>query len=321
MRVYVTGGSGFIGQHLLRALADAGHSARAMARSDRSAETVSALGAEPSRCDLETVSAADLEECDAVVHAAAYVEPYGPRERFEAINIGGTQRMLDAAREAGCGRFVHVGTEAVLFCGPPLEDVDETHPYPTEHRFLYSETKAEAERRVLAANAEGFATLSIRPRFVWGPGDTTVLPQILEAANAGAWLWMAKGRSRTSTTHVTNLIDALLIAIERGPGGEAYFVADAGTRTMREFVEALAATRGVTLRDVSVPGWVGRGLASGVERVWHLLRRTKQPPITRLGAAMMSTTVTVRTDKARRLLGWEPSVSVEQGMAELAAAL
>ena len=319
MKVYVTGGSGFIGQHLLRALAERGHEARAMARSDRSAALVRELGAEPSRCDLETVEASDLEGCDAVVHAAAFVEPYGPRERFETLNIGGTQRMLDAARGAGCARFVHVGTEAVLFCGPALEDVDESHPYPTEHRFLYAETKAEAERRVLSANADGFATLSIRPRFVWGPGDTTVLPQILEAANAGVWLWMAKGRSRTSTTHVANLVEALLIAIERGPGGEAYFVADEGTRTMREFVEALAATRGVRLRDVSVPGWVGRGLAATVEGLWHLMRRDKQPPITRLGAAMMSTTVTVRTDKARRLLGWEPTVTVDEGMAELTA--
>jgi nucleoside-diphosphate-sugar epimerase len=320
MRVYVTGGSGFIGQHLLRALAARGDEVRAMARSDRSAALVRELGAEPSRCDLETVVAEDLTGCDAVVHAAAYVEPYGPRERFETLNVGGTQRVLDAAGEAGCARFIHVGTEAVLFCGPPLEDVDETHPYPAEHRFLYSETKAEAERRVLAANAEGFATLSIRPRFVWGPGDSTVLPQILEAAEAGAWLWMAKGRARTSTTHVTNLIDALLAALERGPGGEAYFVADPGTRTMREFVEALAATRGVSLRDVSVPGWLGRGLAATVEGLWSLLGRENQPPITRLGAAMMSTTVTVRTDKARRLLGWEPRVSVAEGMAELTAA-
>jgi len=319
MKVYVTGGSGFVGQHLLRALAADGCGARAMARSDASAATVRALGAEPSRCDLETVDGTHLEGCDAVVHAAAFVEPYGPRERFETLNVGGTQRMLDAAKDAGCARFVHVGTEAVLFSGPPLVNVDETHPYPSEHRFLYSETKAEAEQRVLAANAEGFATLSIRPRFVWGPGDTTVLPQILEAANAGAWLWMAKGRSRTSTTHVANLVDALLAALERGPGGEAYFVADEGTRTMREFVEALAATRGVQLRNVSVPGFVGRGLAATVERLWDLLGREKQPPITRLGAAMMSTTVTVRTDKARRLLGWEPTVSVEAGMAELTA--
>lgn len=319
MKVYVTGGSGFIGRHLLRALAEAGHPVRAMARSDRSATVVESLGAEVSRSDLESVTAADLEGCDAVVHAAAYVEPYGPRERFETLNVEGTERMLRAAKGAGCRRFVHVGTEAVLFHGPPLQDVDESHPYPAEHRFLYAETKAAAERRVLAANAEGFATLSIRPRFVWGPGDTTVLPQILEAANAGAWLWMGKGRARTSTCHVTNLVQALLLALERGPGGEAYFVADEGTRTMREFVEALAATRGVTLRDVSVPGWLGRGLAAVVERSWSLLGREKQPPITRLGAAMMSTTVTVRTDKARRLLGWEPTVSVAQGMAELTA--
>ena len=317
MRVYVTGGSGFIGQHLLRALAARGDEVRAMARSDASARAVAELGAEPSRCDLETVGARELHGCDAVIHAAAYVEPYGPRERFEAINIGGTQRMLDGARGAGVPRFVHVGTEAVLFDGSPLENVDETHPYPTQHRFLYAETKAESERRVLRASAPGFTALCIRPRFVWGPGDTTVLPQILEAARAGAYLWMEHGRARTSTTHVANLVDALLIALERGEGGQAYFVADEGTRTMREFVEALAATRGVTLPDRNVPGWLGRGFAATVEGLWRLMRRESTPPITKMGAAVMSTTVTVDTTKARRELGWTPKVSVAEGLAQL----
>ncbi len=320
MEIYVTGGSGFIGQHLVGALLEAGHRVRAMARSDRSAARVEALGATASRADLETVGEGDLQGMDAVIHCAAYVQPYGPRERFEALNVGGTQRMLDAARAAGVRRFVHVSTEAVLFHGPPLVDVDETHPYPAEHRFLYSETKAEAERRVLAADGPAMTTLAIRPRFVWGPGDATVLPQIVQAAEAGAWLWMEHGEAQTSTTHVANLMDALLLALDHGRGGQAYFIADEGVRTMRAFVEALAATRGIRLPNRNVPGWVGRGLAGLVEGVWRATRRRSQPPINRLGAAMMSTTVTVNTAKAREELGWQPRLTVEQGMAELAAA-
>ncbi|MAQ15355.1 MAG: 3-beta hydroxysteroid dehydrogenase [Sandaracinus sp.] len=317
MRVHVTGGSGFVGSHLLPALVQAGHEVHAMARSDRSAAKVAATGATPARCDLESVTAADLQDIDAVIHLAAYVDPYGPRERYEALNVRGTERMLAAARDAGVRRFVHVSTEAVLFHGPPLVDVDETHPYPTEHRFLYSETKAAAERAVLAASTDGFTALAIRPRFVWGPGDTTVLAQIVQAAESGAWLWMEHGAARTSTTHVANLVDALQVALVRGEGGEVYFVADEGTRTMREFVEALAATRGIVLPKRSVPGWLGRGFAAAVEGAWRLARRRDQPPISRMGAAMMSTTITVNTAKARRELGWTPPFTVAEGLAQL----
>src|SRR5687768_12680329 len=144
MVVFVTGGSGFVGGHAIRDLVAAGHTVRALARSERSADAVSRLGAEPVRRDLTEVGAADLAGVDAVVHAAAFVEEYGTREQFWSINVDGTQRLLDAARDADVKRFVHIGTEAALFDGHDLVDIDETHPYPERQKFLYSETKAEA---------------------------------------------------------------------------------------------------------------------------------------------------------------------------------
>ena len=117
-----------------------------------------------------------LVGAEVVVHAAAFVEEWGTREQFWQGNVEGTTRMLAAAKAGGVRRFLHVGTEAALFDGHDLRDVDESAPYPARQRYLYSETKAEAERRVLAANAAGFETLSVRPRLVWGPRDTSVLP-------------------------------------------------------------------------------------------------------------------------------------------------
>src|SRR5690606_25217020 len=125
---------------------------------------------------------------------------------------------------------------------------------------LYSETKAEAERLVLAANAADFTTISLRPRFVWGPRDQTVLPTILRMAQDGRFTWIDGGRSRTSTTHVANLVHGVKLALERGQGGQAYFLADDGERTIREFLSRLAATRGVTLPARSIPGKVARAI-------------------------------------------------------------
>lgn len=316
MRVFVTGASGFVGGHVAETLA-ARHAVRAMARSDRSAEAVRALGAEPVRCDLATVRAEHLAGCDAVVHCAAFVEEWGTRAQFWEGNVEGTTRLLQAAREAGVARFVFIGTEAALFDGHDLVDVDESRPYPAAQRFLYAETKAEAERRVLAASAEGFATLSIRPRLVWGPRDATILPAIVKAAREGRFAWIDGGARRTSTTHVANLVAAVELALTRGTPGRAYFVADDGTRTLRAFLTALAATAGVTLPSRSVPAWLARAMAWGVEGVWRALGRTDAPPMTRFSAAMLSAEVTVRTDRARAELGYAPVVSVEEGLRAL----
>ncbi|WP_437769240.1 NAD-dependent epimerase/dehydratase family protein [Sorangium sp. So ce281] len=201
MKVFVTGGSGFIGGHLIEGLVRAGHEVSALARSPRSADVVRRHGAAPVAADLGTLKGEDLAGAEAAVHCAAYVEEWGTRAQFWEGNVEGTARALDAARAAGVRRFVHVGTEAALFDGHDLVDIDEAHPYPGRQRFLYSETKAEAERRVLAANEPGgMTTVSIRPRLVWGPRDATVLPVVLRMAREGSFAWLDGGGARTSTT-------------------------------------------------------------------------------------------------------------------------
>lgn len=318
MKVFVTGGSGFVGGHVIEALVAEGHEVVAMARSEKSAGVVRGFGATAVLADLDDVGAAHLAGCDAVVHCAAFVEEWGTREQFERGNVAGTTAVLAAARAAGAKRFVHIGTEAALFDGHDLVNVDERAPYPARQRFLYSETKAEAERRVLAANADGFTTLSLRPRFVWGPRDTSVLPTVLRMAREGAWAWLDGGRKQTSTTHVHNLARAVVSALAKGRGGEAYFIADAGTRTLHSFLSAMALTQGVELPKRSLPGSVARPLARLIEGTWRLFGIRRAPPMTAFAIAMMSREVTVDTSKARRELGYVPVVDVDAGLATMA---
>jgi nucleoside-diphosphate-sugar epimerase len=316
MRIFVTGASGFVGGHVARTLA-ARHEVLAMARSEEAQAQVRALGATPVRCALGQVEREHVEGVDAVVHCAARAEDWGTREQFWTANVDGTRQLLKVARAAGVRRFIHIGTEAALFDGHALEGIDETQPYPARHRFHYSESKAEAERLVLAADAPDFTTISIRPRLVWGPGDRSVLPTLLDTVERGAFAWIDGGRARSSTTHVDNLVHAVELALGRGRGGQAYFVADDGERTLREFLTRLVATRGVALPERSVPGAVLRPLARLVDATWSLVRPGRRPPITGFAASMMSRTVTVRTDKARRELGYAPRVTVEDGLAAM----
>jgi nucleoside-diphosphate-sugar epimerase len=316
MQIFITGASGFIGGAIAKALYTT-HHVRAMSRSERSDELLRALGATPVRSELGEVKPEHLAGCEVVVHCAAFVKQWGTREQFWRTNVDGTAQLLQVARQAGVARFIHVGTEAALFHGQHMREMDETYPYPTSTPFLYPETKAAAEKLVLAANAPGFETISLRPRFVWGPGDQTILPVVKKMVSAGMFMWIDQGRVRTSTTHIDNFVHAVRLALSHGRGGQAYFITDDSTTTVREFLTALLKTQGLTPPRTSIPGPLARALAAFLESVWHLLRLKTEPPLTRFAAAMASSECTIRIDKARAELDYAPIITREQGLAQL----
>ncbi len=317
MRIFITGASGFIGGAIAQAMAS-GHEVLAMSRSDKSDLQVRALGAEPVRCDLTTLEPGGIPDCDAVVHCAAFVEAWGTREMTWQINVEGTQRTLNAARSAGARRFLHMSTEAVLWNGQNLVDVSEDHPYPKSTPYLYSETKAEAERLVLAANQDGgMETVALRPRFVWGPGDQTLAPEITAMVEKGAFMWIDGGRARTSTTHIDNLVHGAKLVLERGRGGEAYFVTDGEVRSFREFLPELMSAYGVELGERSMPSAIARPVATLIEGIWRTLRLSSTPPITRHAIDLMCCDCILKTDKIENELGYRPVVSVVEGLRQL----
>lgn len=317
--VFVTGGSGFIGGRLIERLTGDGHSVRALARSSVAAERVRARGAEPVEGDLADPATmrAGAEGCELAFHAAAMLGDWGDREEFERGNVEGTRNALSACSQAGVRRFVHVGTEAALMAGEPLVQVDERAPLRPDSPVLYSSTKARAEQAVLAANRAGFETVVVRPRFVWGRGDTTLLPVISEMVRSGRFAWIGGGRHRTSTTHVDNTVHGLLLAAERGRGGEAYFVTDGEPVVFREFLGELLATQGLEPPARSVPVPVASALARAAEAAWRVLPLSGAPPLTRFACWVSSQECTIRIDKAREQLGYEPVRTVAEGLREL----
>lgn len=319
---FVTGGSGFIGGRLVRRLVAGGAKVRALARSDRSAAAVSELGAEPVRGDLEDADAmaAGTEGCETAFHLAAHLGQWGDREEFVRANVTGTGNALGACRRAGVRRFVHCGTEAALLAGEPLVDVDETAPLRPDSKALYSATKAMAEQAVRDAAGDGFETVVLRPRLVWGAGDTTLMPEIVAAVEAGRFAWIGGGGHRTSTTQVENVVEGLLLAAAKGRSGEAYFVTDGEPVVFREFVSELLRASGVEPPERSIPAPVAASVAAAAEGAWRLLPLPGEPPLTRLAVWLSSEECTIDISKARVELGYQPVVTREEGLAELRAA-
>lgn len=316
MQIFITGASGFIGGAIAKALAPT-HAVSAMSRSEQSDRTLHDMGATPVRSELGAVKPEHVAGCQVVIHCAAFARQWGTREQFWQANVEGTAQLLQVARQAGVKRFIHMGTEAALFYGQAMHNIDETYPYPTHTPFLYAESKGAAEKVVLAANAPGFETLSLRPRLVWGPDDQTILPVVKKMVTSGQFMWIDQGLARTSTTHVTNVVHAVTLALSRGHGGQAYFITDDTATTFRDFLTALLQTQGLTPPNRSVPGRVARPIAMLTEGIWRRLRLKGEPPLTRLAVALMSSECTICIDKARRELNYQPVITREQGLIEL----
>ena len=321
-KVFVTGGSGFVGGALIERLAADGHQVVGLARSDEAVAAIEALGATAVRGDLDSVDAmaAGMEGATLVVHCAAMASASGKLADFERANVQGTTNVLEAARRAGVSRFVHVGTEAATMVGDPLLNIDETHPLAPESKAPYSSTKAKAEQSVIAANGkDGLETVVVRPRFIWGRGDTNLLPELVIAAQGGKLVWIDGGEHLTSTTHIDNVIEGILLVAERGQSGEAYFVTDGEPVEFREFVTSLLATQGVEAPTREVPSWLARSMMGAGETLWGVLPLPGSPPLTRLEYWLISTECTIDDSKARTELGYRPVVTIEEGLAELEA--
>jgi nucleoside-diphosphate-sugar epimerase len=318
----VTGGSGFIGGRLIERLLRDGASVRALARSPQAAARVRALGAEPVSGDLAHADAmrAGAAGCEVAFHAAATLGDWGDPLEFERGNVQGTANALRACAEAGVRRFVHVGTEAALMAGQPLVEVDERAPLRPDSPALYSATKARAERLVLDANRDGFETVVVRPRFVWGRGDTTLLPTLSEMVRSGRFAWIGSGRQRTSTTHVDNTVEGLVLGAAKGVPGNAYFVTDGEPVVFCEFVGEMLETQGLKTPSRSIPRWLAGALASAGETAWKRLPLPGRPPLTRFAYWVSSQECTIRIDKAREQLGYEPVTTISAGLSEMRTA-
>lgn len=316
--IFLTGASGYVGRNLIRHFVSNSIAVTALVRSDTSAKIVHGLGAKPVRGDLFDRGLVSLMAgCDALIHAAADTDHGPATERQRRVNEDGTRAVLDAARAAGVRKVVHLSTESVLATGKPLVNVDETTPLPVSFAGGYSRSKAAAEHIALAADSPGFPVVVLRPRFVWGRDDTTALPALTQAVRSGKFAWIAGGTYRTSTTHIANLCVAVELALDRGRGGEVYFISDGEPVAFRTLVSALVETQGIDVPDKSVPRFVVRSVAAMGDILARISGGRVVPPLTMQAYATSAVEVSFDISKARRELGYAPVISMREGLAEL----
>ncbi|HLH62971.1 MAG TPA: NAD-dependent epimerase/dehydratase family protein [Ktedonobacteraceae bacterium] len=312
MRILVTGGTGFLGQHLARALLANGHYVRLMGRNFSNVSSLLAAGAEPVVADLRdrvAVSAA-CAGIGVVYHAGAFSAPWGKHSDFYAINVGGTHAVLDSCHKHGVRRLIYVSSPSVVFDGRDQYSAPENVPYPRRFTSVYALTKKLGEDMV---NASGLETVTLRPKAIFGPGDATLLPRLINAARQKRLPQIGSGHNRVDLTYVENVVHALLLALDSGTAvGKTY------TITNDEHVPLWDVIRDVLhrlelpadLRAVPLP--VALAVASLME-----MRATltgKEPLLTRYSALILGRTQTYDIRAARHDLGYVPRVSLAGGI-------
>ena len=325
MNILVTGANGFLGRYIVRQLAARGDRVRVVCRR-RDAEFDS-LGLESVLADIrerEKIIAA-CAGMDAVIHVAAIAKMWGSWSEFYEINTLGTQHVIEGCRKHGVRRLVYTSSPSVTFAGEPQENTDESVPYPTRWLAHYPRSKALAEQQVMAANGkDGLLTCALRPHLIWGPGDNHLLPKLLERARSGRLRRVGDGTNLIDTVYVENAAEAHLLALDRLlPGspvaGSAYFITQGEPIPLWDWVNQLLALanippveKGISLSAAYAIGWA-------MEKLWAILRRQSDPPMTRFIALQLGLPHYFNLTKARRDLEYGPTVSTAEGLRRLVA--
>lgn len=325
MKVLVTGGAGFLGQALCSALQAEGHDVTSFQRSHSPA--LETMGVRQLRGDLADAAAvhAALAGHAAVFHNAAKAGAWGSEESYVAANVTGTRNVLAAMRSHGIGRLVYTSTPSVTHSGrSPVENGNEIDtPYGEGFKAPYPATKLVAEKEVLAANDASLATVALRPRLIWGPGDTQLLPRLVERARAGRLRFIGGGHNRMDTTYIDNAAQAHVAAFKAlSPGaacaGKAYFISNGEPREVRRIVNDLLAAAGEPPVDKTLPYGVAYAAGAVLEAAWGALRLRGEPPMTRFLAEQLSTPHWYDISAAARDFGYVPRVSMDEGLQRLA---
>jgi nucleoside-diphosphate-sugar epimerase len=276
---------------------------------------------DPALCQRRQASLEDaaalgeaLRGADTVIHAAALSTAWGPREAFLRVNVEGTRRILDAARAAGVRRVVHVSSSSVVFADRDRRGMNEDEPRPARFPAHYCASKALAEDVVRAF--PGVASVIVRPRALFGPGDTTLLPRILAAARRGRLRIIGRGDNLQDLTYVDNAVDGLLLARHApAAAGRTYFLSNDEPVVLWEFIASCLRGLGIAPPSRRVPLRVALAVAGALEALHTAVPALGEPAFTRHTVSLLARDQTLDISAARRDLGYRPRVTMTEALA------
>ena len=322
MKALVTGATGYIGSHIVERLLEQGHEVRALARKTSDLSHLKTTGAEIVFGDIEDydglVSAVD--GIDVVFHAAARVMPgWGKWEDFERETVKGTENMLEASAEAGISRFVYISSSTVLgeasYGETPADEFAAPELTTFKYDTFYDHAKLQGEKLSLDYHKQGKLPVTIvRPSMVYGPGWDLLCDRCYRQFSPPIVVWPGRSNPRTAIVYVTDVADCIILAATSDKAvGEIYNIAPTEVIWFRDWADAFMLAMGGRKYQTSIPYSVAYFWCALMEG-WARLRQQKDIPyLTRSGIRFLKQGMHIDGSKARKELGWEPKVSLEEG--------
>src|SRR5262245_27822730 len=321
-KILVTGGGGLLGSALAAMGRSRGLSVRRL--SSRFYPSLQKLGVEQIQGDISDASAvlAAVDGCQTVFHTAAKAGLWGEERDYERVNVQGTRNVIAACRSRGARRIIFSSSPSVVFNGRAMEGADESAPYPDRYDAAYPRTKALAERLVVESNDDQLAAVSIRPHLIWGPGDNNLLPRIISRAKSGRLRRIGGGEPRIDPIYIDNAATAHFLAADKlepsSPiAGKIYFVTQGELIPLWEMIDRLLHAAGLSPVRRSISRPLAIATAGLLELGYFLSGTSSEPPLTRFLVRQLSTTHWFNIGAARRDLGYEPTVTIDEGMKRL----
>lgn len=328
-RVVVTGGSGFVGKHLVNALLKKGELSMTVVVFDirpfdkadfsNSGQIQSITGSITNLGDVIR----SFRDADVVFHCIA-ANPLDDQNEtlMWRVNVDGTKNVIEACKQCNVPKLIYISSAGVVFDGTHMRNIDESKPYPSRYIDYYSQTKAEAERLVLAANTDTMLTCALRPSAIFGEGDSLYVPRLIDAGRQGKSRYIiGNGKTKWEFTYVGNLVSACIkasenLTVDSPLGGQAYFITNDETSVLWEHMGVILKSLGYEPPTTCIPFIVCYVLACIVGAILFLIspvyRPQKPPTFNKHRVMLLTTDRSISCEKAKRDFGYVAYVSMEE---------
>ncbi|HEY9627841.1 MAG TPA: NAD(P)-dependent oxidoreductase [Coleofasciculaceae cyanobacterium] len=319
MQVLITGGTGFLGKRLALKLRSLGDTVTVLGRNQFIGRQLEAAGLRFVAADLRdaVAIAAACRGQDCVFHCGALSAPWGDSREFYDINVLGTRHLVQGCLAHRVPRLVHVSTSAVYFTYADQLQIPESLPLP-KPVSPYARTKQLAEQEIQTAYQQGLSVITLRPRGIFGPGDTTILPRLLRASDRTGIPLIRQGKAVLDITYIDNVVHALQCCQQASDAlsGRAYNITNGEPRSLRMLLEQLSQRLGSALQFKPMPFPLAYGLAAAMEGI--ALFSNSEPILTRYTVGLLAFSQTLAIQAAITDLGYRPPITLEQGLTQFA---
>jgi nucleoside-diphosphate-sugar epimerase len=315
MKVLITGATGFLGTRLVAAAQSRGDSVRGLVRDLDRAADLRASGVETVQGDMldtESLRRA-VSDVDCIFHTAAVIGDWPDRDLSRRVNVEGTRTLVSLAIDAKVQRVVHFSSLAV-YGNQHHRGTDESAPY--RYGDIYTDAKIDSERAVFdLARSGGIEAVSLRPGFIYGPGDRTLLPKLLEALRLRKFMFVGDGSKQMNCVYVDDVVQAAMLA-SRAPGnsGRAYNITDGQMPDLAEFIGFIAEYCELPMPSKHVPPVLAVAGCYTSEYLGHVLHVKEAPlmNISRLRFLYYNQAYSI--ERARQELGYAPGYTIREAL-------